>query len=465
MYFITITNMFHRTIALIIIGLLCASPATSQETNIKPELKTYIEQRVNNGVNPSIAMATLKGASAEFFNYGNTEMDDGKAVSKSTVYEIGSISKVFTCILLAEEVLKGRMSLDDPISKYLPTDVKVPSKNGKEITLKHLATHTSALPRMPTNFNPADMENPFSDYTTKDLYEFLSTYFLPRDVGVQYEYSNIGTGLLGHILERHTRKTYEELVVERIAMPLQMMDTKVEFSENMRKNLALGYNEELKDTKNWDIPVLAGAGALRSTTSDMVKFLRANMSDDTSDLHKAMKLTHEVHFESEDDNLKIGLGWHYANDNTIIWHNGGTGGYRAFAGFVPETQEAVVVLTNSAYSIDGIGLVQLGQDLDLKMPEVKVFPNIVEVADDILESYVGKYQLLPAVFIDISKQGKQLYVQVTGQPKVAIYPSSKNKFFFKVVEATIVFNQNDNGQIESLTLNQNGQNLQANKVD
>jgi len=189
------------------------------------------------------------------------------------------------------------------------------------------------------------------------------------------------------------------------------------------------------------------------------------MSDNTSDLHKAMRLTHEVHFESEDDNFKIGLGWHYANDNAIIWHNGGTGGYRAFAGFVAETNEAVVVLTNSAYSIDGIGLVQLGQDLDLKMPKVKVFPKIVDVADDILETYVGNYQLLPAVFIEVSKEEKQLSVQVTGQPKVAIYPSSTNEFFFKVVEASIVFNQNDNGQIESLTLNQNGQNLQANKVD
>lgn len=437
----------------------------AQTTIINPELKDYIQKRVDMGINPGVSMAYFSNNETEFFNYGNLSSNGNTKVDKLSIYEIGSITKVFTCIILADEVLKGRMNLDDPASKYLPKSIKVPSRNDKQITLGDLATHTSALPRMPSNFSPSDNDNPFADYTVELLYEFLNNYQLTREIGVQYEYSNLGMGLLGHILELHTGQSFENLVINRIAKPLDMKNTRIVLSPKMKKHLALGHNAEVKVTKNWDIPVLAGAGALKSTSEDMLIFVKANLTDEDTDLSKAMSLSHEVAFKTEDGSFQIGLGWHYSNNNTITWHNGGTGGYKTFTGFTKDKSKAVVVLTNSTYSLDGVGLVQLGQKLDLTMPELPNFPEIITLENSVLESYTGKYQLAPAFFITISKKDNQLFIQATNQPEFEIYPSSINEFFLKVVEATIVFNANDSGEIESLILNQNGQTLPGKKVE
>ncbi|HEX3107684.1 MAG TPA: serine hydrolase, partial [Thermoanaerobaculia bacterium] len=139
-----------------------------------------------------------------------------KPVDANTVFEIGSVTKVFTSLLLADAVQRGEVALTDPVSKYLPPGVKVPERNGKKITLVDLATHTSGLPRMPTNFHPKDPGNPYADYTVAQLYEFLSSYELTRDPGSQYEYSNLGGGLLGHVLALRAGTDYETLVRKRI---------------------------------------------------------------------------------------------------------------------------------------------------------------------------------------------------------------------------------------------------------
>ncbi|WP_179344807.1 serine hydrolase [Winogradskyella ursingii] len=437
----------------------------AQDLTIPEDIKDHVVARVDQGFNPSIAMAYIKGDEVVYFNYGNTLLENGKPVNENTIYEIGSISKVFTTILLADEVSKGKMKLSDPISKYLPSSVKVPTKNGEVITLKHLATHSSGLPRMPNNFSPQDINNPFADYTVEQLYQFLSSYNLEQEIGSLYEYSNLGMGLLGHILELHTGKSYEELVIERIAKPLEMNDTQIAFTDRMKNRLAYGYNEELERTSNWDITSLAGAGAIRSSTSDMVKFIQANITDNDSSLNKAMKLSHEIAFTDAANNMNIGLGWHYANNDKIIWHNGGTGGYRAFSGFAKNTKEGVVVLTNSAFTADAIGLKVLGQDIKLQLPEKIDYPDIVDVDEKTLETYTGEYQLAPGFTLTIRRFGNQLTAQATGQSEFEIYATSKNEFFLKVVEASITFFANETGEIKSLTLHQGGRDMPAPKIE
>lgn len=454
-----------KAIRLLLFILLSTSFVVAQDPIITEDIKTYIKTRVDEGFNPSIALAYIQGDTQEDYFYGQTQLEGGSAVDENTVYEIGSISKVFTTILLADEVLKDHMSLDDPIADYLPETVSVPNRDGKQITLKDLATHTSGLPRMPGNFTPADAKNPFADYTVEQLYAFLSNYILPRDIGAEYEYSNLGMGLLGHILELHTGTTYETLIIERIAIPLGMENTRIVLTDEMTANLALGHDEQLEVTSNWDIPTLAGAGALRSTTSDMVKFLKANIATDNIDLNKAMKLSHALAYTSDDQTFNIGLGWHYANNDNIVWHNGGTGGYSAFIGFLKDSSEAVVVMTNSTFSTDGIGLKLLGQPLDLKMPKKKVFPDEVKLKSELLATYTGKYQLAPTFQITISQKDNRLFLQATGQPQFEIFASAENEFFLKVVEASITFNKDDNGNVISLILNQNGQSIPGSRVD
>ena len=328
-----------------------------------------------------------------------------------------------------------------------------------------MATHTSALPRMPGNFSPADINNPFADYTVVQLYEFLSGYELTRDIGSQYEYSNLGMGLLGHILELHTGKSYEALIKERITGPLKMDNTAIAFTDNMKKHLAIGHNDQSEAVSNWDIITLAGAGGIRSTASDMVKFIMANTSKGDSSLHKAMRLSHEIAYSNESQDFNIGLGWHFANSDTIVWHNGGTGGYRAFSGFLSGTNRGVVVLTNSTFGVDNIGLRLLDAPVGLQMPTRQEFPDVVEVSNEVLDTYIGNYQLAPQFFIAITREDNQLYAQATGQSRFEIYPSAENEFFLRVVEASITFNKDDSGKVTSLTLHQGGQNVPGPKVE
>ncbi len=440
--------------------LVCGSTVSAQ---ISKEVKENIVKRVDNGDNVSIVVAFIEDEKVDFFSYGKTALENGTNVNENTVYEIGSISKVFTTILLADEIIKGNMALEDPISKYLPDTLKIPERGEKQITLIDLATHTSALPRMPNNFTPADAENPFKDYSIQQVYDFLSSYQLTRDIGEAYEYSNYGMGLLGHILELHSGKSYEELVVKKIAKELEMDNTRRTFSDNMLAHLAKGhaFGEEVK---NWDIISLAGAGGIRSTAKDMAKFIKANMATSTG-LSSAMQLSHKTAFKYETGDFSIGLGWHYAGNGEILWHNGGTGGYKSFAGFNSEKNTGVVVLTNSTESVDDLGIYLLGGSKNLKASNQKDRPEEVAVSDAILEKYVGVYELAPTFKITITRKENKLFLQATNQPKFRVYPSSETVFFLKVVDANIEFNADADGKIAALTLNQNGQSINGKKIE
>ena len=431
---------------------------------ISDEIKDNIKKRVDYGDNVGVVVALVDGDKVDYFNYGKTALENGTPVDGNSVFEIGSISKVFTTILLADEVEKGTMKLSDPIAKYLPKNVKIPTRNGKEITLKHLATHTSALPRMPSNIAPANPLDPFADYSVEQLYGFLNSYELTRDIGVVSEYSNYGMGLLGHILELHTGKTYEELIVERIAIPYQMLDTKMKMTSKMKTKLAKGHSGDV-EMPNWNFMELGAAGGIKSTLNDMVKFIKANMEKGNQAINGAMRASHKMAFK-DGKGFAMGLGWQYANtakNELIVWHNGRTGGYTTFTGFIAGTTEGVVVLSNSTESIDDIGLKLLDASRKIRIPEKPA--EEVKVANAILETYVGKYELVPNFVITITKEKDQLFLQATGQPKFKIYASSENKFFLKVVKASITFNKDENGKIKSLTLHQGGQDQEAKRLN
>ena len=345
-----------KKLIVILIVFIVSFQAKSQDVLIPDEVKTYIQSRVNNQVNVGIVVGYIDGQNIDYYSFGNTAIKDGTPVNKNSVFEIGSISKTFTTTILALKVNSGEMSLNDPISKYLPETVKVPTKNGKEITLQHLATHTSALPRMPDNMDPKDVNNPFADYTYKQLYSFISNYELTRDIGVFSEYSNLGMGLLGHILELQSGQTFEELVIQHIANPLQMDDTRIVLTQQMQNRLAKGH-AGLSETNNWDIITLAGAGGIRSTTSDMVKYIQANLNCASGNtlLDKAMQLAHQSTFKSEEQRIEMALAWHIENGKFLM-HNGATGGYCAMSAIDKADKKGVIVLTNSNENVDAIAI-------------------------------------------------------------------------------------------------------------
>lgn len=293
-------------------------------------------------------------------SYGHLAKNDPRLLDGDTIFEIGSTTKVFTSLLLAEMVKRGQVALDDPVAKYLPPSVQMPERNGRTITLVDLATHTSGLPRLPSNMGVADRTNPYADYTVDQLYDFLSKHQLTRDIGSRYEYSNLGGGLLGHVLACRAAKDYEMLVGEKICAPLGMKITAITLTPEMNARFAVGHNAALRPVKNWDLPTLAGAGALRSSVNDMLNFLAANLGYTNSPLDQAMSAMLKTRRPTGVEGLEAALGWHIltSGGREIVWHNGGTGGYRSFIGFDLKGRIGVVALSNTFTNIgvDDIGL-------------------------------------------------------------------------------------------------------------
>jgi len=374
-------------------------------------------------------------------------------VNEKSVFEIGSITKAFTGVLLAEMAARGEVSLDDPVQKYLPGGAKMPTRGDKQITLRDLSTHRSGLPRLPDNMESADPDNPYADYDEKRMLDFLSKHELSRDIGAKYEYSNFGAGLLGYVLARKAGKTYEQLVTERILAPLKMNDTGITLNDSMKSRLAMGHSEG-KQVKNWDIGALAGAGALRSTPLDMTTFVEFNLKPTDTPLSKAFQASYKDTVETGTPGLSVGLGWHIWNKHgtKIIWHNGGTGGYRSFCGFAPDKKMGVVVLTNSDTDLDGVGLHVLESKYEL--PKIR---KTVRVSGATLEPYLGYYELRPGAVIHVTREGDQLFAQLTGQEKFPVFAESESKFFFKIVDAQLTFPRGADGSVDHLILNQGGE--------
>jgi D-alanyl-D-alanine-carboxypeptidase/D-alanyl-D-alanine-endopeptidase len=420
-----------------------------------------------------IVIGVIEPAGRRVIAVGSAGENRG-AVDGNTVFEIGSITKVFTSLLLADMVERGEVALDDPVAKYLPSDVKMPERSGRAITLEDLARHRSALPRLPTNLNEgADPQNPYAHYSVKQLYTFLSGYELPRDIGAEFEYSNLGGGLLGHVLALRTGTDYETLVRTRICLPLGMQNTAISLSPDMKSRLAEGHNGQFEPAQNWDLPTLAGAGALRSTATDMLSFLAAQLAYEDKGLASAIAASRSTWIPAG-PGMEIALGWlkRPKKESEIIWHNGGTGGFRSFAGFGPKARTGLVVLTNvsTLVGVDDLGFHLLDPDSALLPPDSPMLrppKQRTEIALDpsVLEKYVGKYEFAPNVVFTITRKDNQLYAQLTGQGAAEIYPESETEFFSRVVDPQIIFKTDDKGRVNALVLRQLGRDQLAPRMN
>jgi len=324
--------------------------------------KSTIDLKVDELVQPYITLANTAGVSVGilkdgktyFYNYGETTKG-GKLASEHTLYEIGSITKTFTSTLLAFAVQEKKLKLSDPLSKYLPGSAPLEFE-GTVITLEMLANHSSALPRMPDNFDEdTDLTNPYKNYSEQQLIDFYKTVKLERKPGSRYEYSNLAMATLGYILEKIYKKPFEHLVLEKICRPLKMDETREKLLAKDSINFARGHNEKGEATSAWDFQVFAAAGALRSTASDLLKYAKANWGEGPQSLVKAMQLTHKPSLDTGE--VKVGLGWHLIQPekDTVLLHTGGTGGYRSFLAINKEKKFAVVILANSVVGADNVG--------------------------------------------------------------------------------------------------------------
>jgi serine-type D-Ala-D-Ala carboxypeptidase/endopeptidase len=453
--------MSTRLVALLLAGLALTSVPAFSQVPSDAEIRKILADRVgseNNGTGIVIGVVDANGR--RIVSYGSLAKNDNRKLDGDTVFEIGSMTKVFTSLVLMDMVRRGEVALTDPISKYLPDSVKVPERNGRKITLADLSTQSSGLPRMPNNFTPKDPNNPYADYTVQQMYDFLSGYKLTRDIGSQYEYSNLGVGLLGHVLSLRAGMSYEAMVRSRVCDPLELTDTRITLTPGMKARLAVGHSAALEPVENWDIPTLAGAGALRSTANDMLTFLAANLGFVKTPLAQDMADEVSVRRSAGAPDMEIAYAWHIqTKDGTsIIWHNGGTGGYRTYMGYDPKARVGVVVLTNISTDagVDDIGRHLLNASYPLLKVEAPVERKEITLDPKIFDRYVGKYQLAPNAIITMSREEGRFYTQLTGQPQIEVFPESERKFFLKVVDAQLTFDVDAEGATTQVTLHQNG---------
>jgi len=292
------------------------------------------------------------------------KLDNGtdQQVSGDTIFEIGSVTKVFTSLLALDMARRGEVKLYDPVSKYLPERVKVPGYDGKEITLRNLAAQDSGLPWNPGNLESIlyrDPKNPtlkeFKDasdaYTAEDLYAFLSAYKLTNAPGTRFQYSNVGMALLGHALELKAGTNYESLVADRICNPLKMDSTRIRLTPELKARLARGHWADGKPSENVNSQVMASAGALFSTANDLLKFLSANLGFTRTELGPLMEEMLVVRHTGTPQFGNTAMPWldegmYQPPGSELLGHGGGGFGYLVFVGLDKRKRRAVVVLCN-----------------------------------------------------------------------------------------------------------------------
>ncbi|MCK9525378.1 MAG: beta-lactamase family protein [Limnochordia bacterium] len=296
-----------------------------------------------------MAVAVVKDGHVAYLNYGEVEKG-GDAITEHTIFEIASLTKIFTGTLLADLSLQDVVGLDTPLNQFFP-DAKT-YKDGVEVTLSHLATHSSGFSRDVAAINPM---NPFANFSRADMENYL-TFNAPRRVpGTAYEYSNLGMAILGEALGDAFGSTYAEALKERILAKLDMDSSAFELDEHRMERKAKPHLERGTPARSWDFDALRAAGGLRSTTRDLARFMAANVGGFTcdEDLSKAMHLAQEIHFRGQ---RSVGLGWHIGIEpyGRIFDHNGLVGGYCSTIVICPAQGVGVVVLVNNAGSVDGL---------------------------------------------------------------------------------------------------------------
>jgi D-alanyl-D-alanine-carboxypeptidase/D-alanyl-D-alanine-endopeptidase len=364
---------------------------------ITAEIKDRLNALVDsNRTKAAIVIGIVDPNGTQFYSNGKISNTNNTNVDQNTIFAIGSNTKVFTTVLLAEMVEEGLIKLNDPIDKYLPPNVTIPQYKGHKITIEDLATHTSGLPEFPSNYCPSfaisnaqsledkvqhvrNLMSCTKNFTIGQLYQSLSNTTLTREPGSKYEYSTFGTGLLGRILTlKSNMSSYDELLTERILNVLGMNSTSIYLSDEQKSRLAIGHlsGRELP-LFNISNPLVPGGG-LYSSADDLLKFISANIGLIKTKLDSAMQTSHLIRHstgflipnniavsgKNGDIELYIGLGWLVTTNlgNEIIWHNGGTiGGYNAFMGFNPDTKRGIVVLCNTGRADVDITTLALNQ--------------------------------------------------------------------------------------------------------
>jgi len=394
------------------------------DAEIQTMLRDYID---TDKLGVGLVIGIVDEHGARVVSHGRMDNGTDRDVDGETVFEIGSITKVFTALLLQDMVERGEMKLDDPVQKYLPDSIRMPAYQGKQITLLHLGTHTSGLPGGPNNLSPKSWRDPDqADYTAEQLYVFLSHCTLRRAPGIQEEYSNLGMELLGHVIALKAGKDYETLMLERICRPLGMDSTRIALTPELKSRLAIGHAIPGRPVRSMNFSFLPGAGGLRSTANDLLKFVSAYIGLSSSPVSSLMEKAKAFH--SLESGGKLMLVW--GSDKTVFAHNGGTYGYMAVLGFDPKIRRGVVVLSNCRNSVIVGPIWQPLRDGRSPKP-----PRTAQIDAALYDRCMGQYQAGQNEICAVRREGDRLLLQWLGHPgqrqrnlSYEVFPQSESVF-------------------------------------
>jgi CubicO group peptidase (beta-lactamase class C family) len=391
---------------------------------------------------------------------GEKALGNPVAPDSTTIYQIGSVTKTFTSLVLSELIQSGQVNLDDPISKFLP---EITGFAGS-ITLKQLATHTSGLPRLPANFSASSASNPYKDYSPRQLIEALKdSKLLPHAGPYPISYSNMGVGLLGYILTQVTDLSYENMISRYVTQPLGLKNTGTLRSAQQVRDSAQAYDDSLTANPFWTFQdSTIGAGGIFSDLDDMITYLGANLNPDQSPIGQAIAFSHQVEAYGNADsvgipsNSNIGLNWilNTYNGENVIWHNGEVGGFLSLSVVNQTTQSTIEVLSNTANGrFQGCVLALITDQKCAPMPAE--FP--VSQAD--LENLVGTYHFQNGDIkkVKILKNESFLSMVIPSEGNYRLYAMAQNQFSISSESfGTAVFQANSQGVINQISVTIDG---------
>ena len=332
--------------------------------DLETAIDSEIKKLTNNDLSYGLVIGIYKAGKSFIKGYGTVNKEGAAVPGASTVFQIASVSKLFTASLLQLLCDEGIVKIDATLGELIGESVAL-SPAAREVTLKQLVTHTSGFPKDPkplvlkaTKLAGKEnlLQNPFSHIEREDIFEYLKTTEDKRAPG-KFEYSNFGMGLLGHVLEIVTKKDFESLISEKLLVPLDMRDTAISLTPEMKLHLAQGHTGAGEPSPLWTFRALAGAGAFNSDAEDMMRFIRANIEEGSA-MSRTLKKMHVPQFGGD-----TGIGWmqptfidRFVGNQSVVWHNGMVGGYASYLSIDTKAMTGIVILSNKAIDVTMLGM-------------------------------------------------------------------------------------------------------------
>ncbi|MEP1032054.1 serine hydrolase [Ekhidna sp.] len=408
------------------------------------------ERMLYNGI--GMVVGVIDGERQNVVTNGLSGAENGRALDGETVFQLGSLTKVITNLLLAEMVTSGEVGLDDLVSDFLPPEIKL-VEVGRPITLRDLATHTSGLPSMPTNFDIHGEPDPYAAYSVDQLWSFLSSYTPEGAPGIKYAYSNLGVSLLGWVLALRMNTTYEDLVKDRVLGPLEMNSTSITLSSEQLARLAPGHSPYLQPIRTWEMATLQASGSLRSTANDMLRLLELYLGkSNNSHMVEAAKFQMREGVELDGTFLPLGLG---LRSDGIYRHAGGKQGYRSGLAFNARTGVAAVVLSNARTYESEPMLIAMHLVAGEILPPAARAPEDkprVNIPTNELEKFAGGYHNKAGEIWEVVVSRKFLRIRYPNNSIFEFVPSGSHDFYYNAGNDDIIFDLDDNGKVVGMRI-------------